>query len=95
MSAAQQLIAVKPSMPLIEGQGWARALGRMLVGSSNWRVVGEFPDLPKLVAIAAPHSSNWDGIFGISAAYAMGVRATWMGKNSLFKFGLSLSLIHI
>ena len=89
MSAADQLIKIKPSMPLIEGQGWARALGRMVVGSSNWSVVGDFPDVPKLVAIAAPHSSNWDGIFGISAAYAMGVRATWMGKNSLFKFGLA------
>lgn len=83
-----QLLPLKPSMPRIEGQGFVRWLGNRVVRSSNWRVVGEFPDVPKLVAIAAPHSSNWDGIFGIAAAYAMGVRATWMGKHSLFKFGL-------
>lgn len=83
-----KLLELNPSVPRIRGQGWARALGRALVACSSWRVVGEFPKIAKLVAIAAPHSSNWDGIYGIAAAYAMGVRATWMGKNSLFRFGL-------
>ena len=68
-----------------------RWIGSLVIRCSNWRVVGEFPDVPRLVAIAAPHSSNWDGIIGISAAYAMGVRATWMGKDSLF--GQKLKLI--
>ena len=83
-----KLLELNPFVPRIRGQGWARALGRALVACSSWRVVGEFPKIAKLVAIAAPHSSNWDGIYGIAAAYAMGVRATWMGKNSLFRFGL-------
>ncbi len=74
--------------PLIESQGFIRAIARTLVRSSNWRIVGEFPNVPKMVGIAAPHSSNWDGFFGISAAFAMGIRATWMGKSSLFKGGL-------
>lgn len=75
--------------PLIQGQGFLRAIARFLVRSSSWRLVGEFPNIPKFVSIAAPHSSNWDGIFGISAAYVMGIRATWMGKSSLFKGGLA------
>ncbi|MCB1612412.1 MAG: acyltransferase, partial [Xanthomonadales bacterium] len=73
-----KLLELNPFVPRIRGQGWARALGRALVACSSWRVVGEFPKIAKLVAIAAPHSSNWDGIYGIAAAYAMGVRATWM-----------------
>jgi hypothetical protein len=64
------------------GQGFVRWLGSTVVERSPWSVVGEFPNIPKLVAIAAPHSSNWDGIIGIAIAYALGVRATWMGKNS-------------
>lgn len=83
-----KLLELSPAAPRISGQRLPRALGRLLVACSSWRVVGEFPNIPRLVAIAAPHSSNWDGIFGISAAYAMGVRATWMGKNTLFRFGL-------
>lgn len=85
---AGKLLEMPPAAPLIRGQRLPRALGRLLVACSRWRVVGEFPDIQRFVAIAAPHSSNWDGIFGISAAYAMGMRATWMGKNSLFRFGL-------
>jgi 1-acyl-sn-glycerol-3-phosphate acyltransferase len=83
-----KLIAVPQRAPGIRGQAVARWLASTIIRNSSWRLVGEFPSLPKLVAIAAPHSSNWDGIIGISFAYALGVRATWMGKNSLFKFGL-------
>lgn len=74
--------------PRITGQAPVRALGKLVVGMSSWRVSGEFPDLPKLVAIAAPHSSNWDGFFGIAAIYALGLRVSWMGKSSLFRYGL-------
>jgi 1-acyl-sn-glycerol-3-phosphate acyltransferase len=88
----ERLLDVPPQLPRIRGQGFIRWFGATVVRLSPWRVDGEFPDLPKLVAIAAPHSSNWDAIIGISAAYAMGVRATWMGKNSLFRFGLERPL---
>jgi 1-acyl-sn-glycerol-3-phosphate acyltransferase len=84
-----KLIAVPAQAPRIPGQGFVRWLGGSVIRHSSWRLVGEFPDLPKLVAIAAPHSSNWDGIIGIAFAYALGIRATWMGKNSLFRFGLN------
>lgn len=83
-----RLIAVPPRAPRIRGQRFVRWIASTVIRHSSWRLVGEFPDSPKLVAIAAPHSSNWDGIIGISFAYALGVRATWMGKNSLFRFGL-------
>lgn len=85
---AEKLIAVPPQMPRIRGQRFVRWVASLVIRCGRWRLVGEFPDLPRLVAIAAPHSSNWDGIVGISFAYAMGVRATWMGKDSLFRNGL-------
>lgn len=84
----EKLIAVPPMAPRIAGQGFIRWIGSSVIRHSSWRLAGEFPQVAKLVAIAAPHSSNWDGIIGISFAYALGVRATWMGKDSLFKFGL-------
>lgn len=85
---AEKLLAVPPQLPRIRGQRLVRWIASLVIRCARWRVVGEFPDLPRLVAIAAPHSSNWDGILGISFAYSMGVRATWMGKNSLFRNGL-------
>ena len=77
-----------PQAPRIRVQRFWRWVARCLIGASDWHIVGAFPDLPKFIGIAAPHSANWDGIFGISSAYAMDIRATWMGKSSLFKGGL-------
>ena len=48
-------------------------------------MVGAFPDIPKGVLIAAPHSSNWDGIWGFAAKLATGVRLSILGKDSLVR----------
>ena len=49
-------------------------------------MAGELPDLPKFVAIVAPHSSNWDFVVGLLAKYAIGVRASFLGKHTLFRW---------
>ena len=50
----------------------------------GWRVVGEFPDLPRVVLIGAPHSSNWDGVWGFAAKLALGLDIKILGKHQLF-----------
>lgn len=52
----------------------------------GWRVEGEFPNLPKLVLIAAPHTTNWDFVVGIAAKLALGLQVLWFGKHTLFGF---------
>ncbi|MFT4180134.1 MAG: lysophospholipid acyltransferase family protein [Thermomonas sp.] len=63
-------------------------LGRMLLRAGGWRMQGAFPDIPKAVVIAAPHSSNWDGIWGFAAKLALGVKLSILGKHSLFHIPL-------
>lgn len=63
----------------------SRALGRWTLRILGWGVEGVFPDAPKLVIIAAPHTSNWDFIVGIAAKLALGLRVLWFGKDSLFR----------
>lgn len=53
--------------------------------AGGWRMQGDWPDLAKAVAIAAPHTSNWDGINMIAAAGYYRVQFSWMGKASLVK----------
>lgn len=60
------------------------ALCRWLFARCGWRIVGEFPDLPKLVAIAAPHSSNWDVIWGLLAKIGMRLNIRFIGKREAF-----------
>ena len=60
------------------------ALARALFRALGWRFEGEIPDAPKLVAIVAPHTSNWDFIIGLIAKWALELDASWLGKNTLF-----------
>jgi 1-acyl-sn-glycerol-3-phosphate acyltransferase len=66
------------------GNRLTRWLGRALLRALGWRIQGSLPDLPKQVVIAAPHSSNWDWVYGMGAMFALGVRVSWMGKQELF-----------
>ena len=62
----------------------SRTLGRATLSAMGWRVTGEIPNVPKLVLIAAPHTSNWDFIVAIAAKLALGIEVRFLGKDSLF-----------
>ena len=66
------------------GNAFSSALSRALLALSGWRIEGEFPQRAKLVAIVAPHTSNWDFVVGILAVFAIGVRVRFLAKHTLF-----------
>jgi 1-acyl-sn-glycerol-3-phosphate acyltransferase len=80
---------VGPRIPR-SGSWVSRALGRWTLRLLGWRVEGTLPDAPKLVIIAAPHTTNWDFIVGIATKLALGLRISWFGKDSLFRGPLGL-----
>jgi 1-acyl-sn-glycerol-3-phosphate acyltransferase len=51
----------------------------------GWRIEGDIPDHPRMVAIVAPHTSNWDFPVGLLARYALRLDASWLGKHTLFR----------
>ena len=59
-------------------------LSKLILRTLGWRVTADLPDFRKYVAIAAPHTSNWDFPLGILAARAIKLEIHWMGKHSLF-----------
>lgn len=73
-----------PSLPR-RGNPLTKALGRTLLALAGWRVEGELPDRRKLVAIVAPHTSNWDFVVGILVVFALGLRVRFLGKHTLFR----------
>ncbi len=54
----------------------------------GWRIVGGAPDLRKYVLIGAPHTSNWDFVFFAGTMQQLGIRASFMGKHTLFRWPL-------
>ena len=67
------------------GNRFSRWLGGLVLRLAGWRVEGVIPDVPQMVIIGAPHTSNRDGIIGISALIALGLAATTMIKDSAFR----------
>ena len=59
-------------------------LGKLVFMLSGWRVGQAKPDEPKYVLIAAPHTSNWDLVYMLAAAFVLDMPISWMGKDSIF-----------
>ena len=88
---AGHVLPLPPSAPRVRrGTGFARWFGRTLLRLGGWRMVGEFPDLPRVVLIGAPHSSNWDGVWGFAAKMALGLDIKILGKHQLFWWPLGV-----
>jgi len=51
---------------------------------SGWTFTGELPDLEKVVFIAAPHTSNWDGFWLLVYKVALDVELRFLAKSTLF-----------
>jgi 1-acyl-sn-glycerol-3-phosphate acyltransferase len=60
-----------------------RSLCRLYLRATGWKIIGDWPAIPKAVVVAAPHTSNWDGINMLAAAGYYRVTLRFMGKKSL------------
>lgn len=65
----------QPDLP-----AWLAWLAKRLLRLMGWRLYGQFPDVPKCVVIAYPHTSNLDGIIMLLVAFAYQIRPVWMVK---------------
>jgi 1-acyl-sn-glycerol-3-phosphate acyltransferase len=81
---APRTAPLPPEVPRSRGSAAGRALGRGILALGGWKLVGDWPNLPRLVVIVAPHSSAWDAIWGLAAKLAMGLRIVFIGKKEAF-----------
>lgn len=64
-------------------------LGKIVLGSFGWQIIGSIPNEERILIVAAPHTSNWDFIIAIAALFALNVNVKWLGKDSLFITGIA------
>ncbi len=69
-----------------------RVIAKYLLRLGGWTAVGEAPSVPKAVFIAAPHTSNWDGIWALIYKVSTGLEIHFFAKQSLFWFPLGTLL---
>jgi len=84
MSATGEALPLPPQVPRL-GAHAGRRLCDAILSRCGWRLAGRFPDLPRAVLIAAPHSSWWDGVWGLLFKVAVGIDIAFMGKRELFR----------
>jgi len=73
--------------PLVPSRGGklSQTLFKQLFLAQGWQLKGEFPNLPKAVAIISPHTSNIDAWLGFNALLGLDIQITIFGKDSLFR----------
>lgn len=59
-------------------------IGRLFLRLSGWKVTGDIPNIPKVMAAVAPHTSNWDFVVGVAIMWAMDLHLSFFGKHTLF-----------
>ena len=78
---------LSPSMPR-RGNWLTRFCGRLSFRLSGWRIEGQFPDLPKLVVVGAPHTSRLDALLALGFFFATGLDCCWLAKEEAFEHPL-------
>jgi len=62
-----------------------KKISRFILSILGWQLEAKLPSEKKFVIIGAFHTSNWDFPIGILGLWAMGLRASWVGKHTLFR----------
>lgn len=71
----------------LERCGWfPHLLGRAFLAVFGWRAIATLPHEPRVVVIAAPHTSNWDLVYALAFAWGLGLRIRFLIKDAMFVF---------
>ena len=72
--------------------GLSSRLVRRLLGWlydwKGWQLQGGPPPERKYVVLGAPHTTNWDFVFFAGAVERLGMKPSFMGKHTLFRWPL-------
>ena len=78
-------LPLPPSAPSF-GSPLSRAFGRLMLRMVGMKLGGTVPDVPKVILLGAPHTSNWDLLLAMGMKYALGLNYSWMMKKEAFFF---------
>lgn len=62
-----------------------KSLARFVLSILGWQLEAKLPEEKKYVIIGAFHTTNWDFPLGILGLWALGLKASWVGKHTLFR----------
>lgn len=66
---------------MVPGVKW---LSEKFLRWRGWEFTGTVPDIPKFVAVGAPHTTNWDFFVFLAALRHFRIKVAYIGKHTLF-----------
>jgi 1-acyl-sn-glycerol-3-phosphate acyltransferase len=63
-------------------------MARTFLRLTGWKAVGKRIADPKIVVAIAPHTSNWDLLYGLAVARILDAKVSWLGKHTAFSWPL-------
>jgi 1-acyl-sn-glycerol-3-phosphate acyltransferase len=79
----EHVIDIGPRVPR-SAHPLLRRLAAGLLSLLGWRLDIHIPDEPRLVVLAAPHTSNWDGVLAVLTILALELRIGLFVKHTAF-----------
>lgn len=70
----------------------SRMVKRLIIALYRWRgytLVETHPVPKRCVILGVPHTTNWDFVFFLGAVNELGIKPSFMGKHSLFKWPMT------
>ena len=62
-----------------------KKISQLILSLLGWQLDARLPSEKKFVITGAFHTSNWDFVYGILGMWALGLKASWVGKHTLFR----------
>jgi len=79
-------LAALPVIFRLKANNMLSKLSAFLLRLFGWRIEGRYPyELPKVMVIVVPHTSNWDFPLGILVRSVLKMDIRFIGKSGLFK----------
>lgn len=72
-----------------------KIFGATFLRLCGWEIIGERPPSDRYVLVCAPHTSNWDFIYLMTASWVFETHLNWLGKDSLFEGPLGWFLLRL
>lgn len=64
----------------------SRLFGKLMMRMVGMKLGGTIPDVPKVILLGVPHTSNWDLLLAMGMKYELGLDYSWMMKKEAFFF---------
>ncbi|MFW5748338.1 MAG: 1-acyl-sn-glycerol-3-phosphate acyltransferase [Chloroflexota bacterium] len=65
---------------------WLAWFGRLYFWLTGWKIEGIVPDTPRMVIIAFPHTSNWDGWNLVVTSWIVRADLRWVVKEEFMRW---------